>query len=121
MKTKHLFSIDMKYGILVLAFFLMVLPGIIHAQNYFEGSVTYNITLSGDDANAIMENNPPKKMDMHVKDDNFIIQLYEARVPRTFLFIGDSSHTFGIDGAAHVYYLRDYYRDTIGFVPMPSW
>ena len=56
---------------IILFFFLM--PGFAFAQNYFEGSVSYSITLSGDDANAVMENNPPKKMDLHIKKDNFII------------------------------------------------
>ncbi len=88
-----------------------------YGQTPFEGSINYNISLTGDDAEFLLQNNPAKKMTFHLKDDNFIVHLYEARIPRTFLFIGDSNHTYVVDAAESVYYLRDYYRDTTGFIP----
>ncbi|MCB9235751.1 MAG: hypothetical protein H6581_29155 [Bacteroidia bacterium] len=81
------------------------------AQNFFEGSVTYNISITGKDAKGLLENEPAKKMDLHIKDDNFIINLYEARIPRTFLYIGDSNHTYIVDMASQVFYLRDYFQE----------
>ena len=117
MKINYFSRINMKSKGWWMLLFYCTMPFFAFTQNYFEGSITYSIALSGDDATVIMENNPPKKMDMHIKNDNFIIQLYESRVPRTFLFIGDSSHTFGIDAGSKIYYLRDYYRDTSGFIP----
>lgn len=85
-----------------------------NAQKSFEGSIVYNISLTGKDSKALMANEPAKKMDLHIKDDNIIINLYEARIPRTFLYIGDSNHTYIVNMGANTYYLRDYYQADTG-------
>ncbi len=86
---------------------------------FSSGSVEYNITYTGDLASDFLENKPPLTMDMHIFQDNYIINLKGGRIARTFLFIGDSSRTFIVDMQEKVYYLRDYYQgDTVEEPPV---
>jgi len=87
-------------------------------QKSFEGSISYSISLTGKAASDMMLNEPPKKMDLHIKDDNFILSLSGGRIPRTFLFIGDSSETYSIDMNNQKAYKNTYYRDTVTVVPV---
>lgn len=91
--------------------------GLPEAIQSFQGSIRYNIRLSGKHAADIMLNEPATKMDMHIKDDNFIVNLYGGQKGKTFLFIGDSNHTYIIDASNARYFLRDYYVDTTNAIP----
>jgi hypothetical protein len=105
-------------SILAAAFTLCLTPMQSRAQETsFEGSVSYSIRLSGKGADALLAGEPPKKMEMHIKEDNFIINLSGGRIPRTFLFIGDSSETFIIDGGNRRAYRRTYFEDTAAVSP----
>lgn len=84
---------------------------------YFEGSLKYVIRLSGKSAADFAMSEPPKNLDMHIKDDNFIVQLYGGAKPKTFLFIGDSNHTYIIDAATKKAYYKDYFVDTVSVIP----
>jgi hypothetical protein len=101
----------------LLVFIALVLPLTVQAQGSFEGSISYAIRVSGKDAQAFLENEPPKKMDMHIKEDNYIINLSGGRIPRTMLFIGDSNETYIIDAANRRAFMETYYVDTVKFVP----
>jgi hypothetical protein len=87
------------------------------AQGSFEGSVSYAIRVTGKDAQAFLENEPPKKMDLHVKEGNFIISLSGGRIGRTMLFIADSNETYIIDAANRRAFKETYYLDTVKTVP----
>lgn len=106
------------YKLLTAAFFLVLLGGSqVQAQKYFEGSISYAIRLSGKVAQELMTNDPANIMDMHIKDDNFIVHLSGGRIPRTFLFIGDSNHTYVVDAATRRAYRRTYYVEDTNAVP----
>lgn len=113
-------SISFPKAILTLAGLLFGF--LLHAQQdaaaSFEGTVVYNIRVSGKQAQAYMVNEPPKQMTMHVKENNFIVKLSGGRIPRTFLFIADSNHTYIVDFANSRYFQRTYYNDTSNVKPV---
>jgi hypothetical protein len=111
---KKLVSISPK-ALLLIGFMLLTLA--VQAQGSFEGSISYAIRVSGKDAQSFLENDPPKKMDLHVKEDNYIINLSGGRIPRTLLFIGDSNETYIVDAANRRAFRETYYVDTVKTVP----
>jgi hypothetical protein len=92
----------------------MVLP--LAAQS-FEGSVSYAIRLSGKDAPALLVDEPPKKMDLHIKGPNYIVSLSGGRIARTMLFLSDSNETYIIDAANRRAFKNTYYLDTVKTSP----
>jgi hypothetical protein len=108
------------FKLLAAALFVLLMGGQqVQAQKYFEGSISYAIRLSGKVALELMTNDPANIMDMHIKDDNFIVHLSGGRIPRTFLFIGDSNHTYVVDAATRRAYRRTYYiEDTTVAAPV---
>lgn len=84
----------------------------------FEGSVRYTIRLSGKEAAELGELKPANRMDMHIRKDDFIIHLYGGQKPKTFLYIGDSNHTYIIDAANLRAFRKDYFVDTTTTVPV---
>ncbi len=92
--------------------------GTAQAQGSFEGSVSYAIRVSGKDAQVFLENEPPKKLDLHIKEDNYIINLSGGRIARTMLYIGDSNDTYIIDAANRRAFKETYYIDTVKTVPI---
>lgn len=103
---------------LMLILLWLAAPVKTHAQSgSFEGSVFYNIRVSGKDAASFMANKPPNKMAMHIKDDNMLVNLSGGQRPRTFLYIGDSNHTYLVDAPNRRAFRKDYYKDTSNVVP----
>lgn len=84
----------------------------------FEGTVVYNIRVSGRAAQEYLVNEPPKQMTMHVKDNNFIVKLSGGRIARTFLYIADSNHTYIVDFPNSRYFRRTYFNDTSTVKPV---
>ncbi|GAB4411684.1 MAG: hypothetical protein OHK0039_17050 [Bacteroidia bacterium] len=79
---------------------LMLLAGPLRLaaqQTYFEGSVFYEVEISGAQAEALKLNEPNNRMLMHVKDADYIIQLSGGRYPKTFMFVADSNYEYSID------------------------
>ena len=86
----------------------------------FEGTVKYNVRVTGKASQEYLMNNPPTGIMMHIKEDNFIVKLTGGRIARTFLFIGDSNHTYVVDIPNKRYFQRTYYADTSGYVPVAA-
>ena len=86
-------------------------------QTSFEGSVSYAIRVTGKDAQVFLENEPPKRMDVHIKGGNYIISLSGGRIGRTMLFIADSNETYIVDAANRRAFKETYYVDTVKTVP----
>lgn len=87
------------------------------AQASFEGTLSYAIRVSGKEAQAFLQNEPPTKMDLHIKEGNYIINLSGGRIPRTMLFISDSNETYIVDAANRRAFKETYYVDTVKTVP----
>jgi len=102
---------------LLLALGLLMFFNASDAQS-FEGTVSYNVRVSGKDAKEYLVNNPPTGITMHVKEDNFIVKLTGGRIARTFLFVGDSNHTYIVDIPNKRYFRRTYFADTTDYVPI---
>lgn len=120
------FSSIKRIGFAVAVIFYFGNTDSLFAQNgeYFDsGSIQYLITYKGKGASDFKKNAPPTAMDLHIFEDNYIINLKAApgdsiRTPRTFLFIGDSNRRFIVDMQKQKYYLRDYYQgDTLVEAP----
>ncbi len=84
----------------------------------FEGTVKYNVRVTGKAAQDYLVNEPPTGIMMHIKEDNFIVKLTGGRIARTFLFIGDSNHTYVVDIPNKRYFQRTYYADTSDYKPV---
>lgn len=84
----------------------------------FEGTVKYNVRVTGKSAPDYLVNDPPNGIMMHIKEDNFIVKLTGGRIARTFLFIGDSNHTYVVDIPNKRYFQRTYFRDTSDYKPV---
>jgi hypothetical protein len=87
------------------------------AQESFQGTISYAIRVTGKDAQAFLENDPPKKMDLHVREGNYIINLSGGRIGRTMLFIADSNETYIVDAANKRAFKETYFVDTVKTVP----
>lgn len=66
---------------------------------YFEGSLSFEVRLKGATADMIKQNEPNKKLLMHLKDADYIVQLSGGRYPKTFLFVADSNVEYSMDMA----------------------
>lgn len=99
---------------------LLLAAGMLQAQETgtFEGTVAYDIRVSGKAAPQYLANEPPNKLTMHLRQDDFIVKLMGGRIPRTFLFIADSNHTYIVDFPNRRYFERTYFVDTTGYVPV---
>lgn len=73
----------------------------------FEGTIKYSVEITGPEADILLNNKPCTKMDMHFKDNNFIIHMYEGQVPMTRLYIADSSELYILDMKNEIAYRRD--------------
>ncbi len=102
----------------VLCYFFMGLPfgkGQVasEAQQYFEGTISYEVQLTGADADFIKANEPNTKMDLHLKKGNYIVNLMGGKYPKTFLFIADSNREYLVDASKQSAYRHSTYSDRI--------
>ena len=88
------------------------------AQQTFNGTFSYAIRLTGKESQAILQNDPPKKMDLHIRDGNYIVSISGGRIPRTMVFISDSNETYIIDAANRRAFKETYYLDTVTVSPI---
>lgn len=64
---------------------------------FFEGSMNFEVEIKGPAAGDLLVNEPNNKMDMHLKDGNYIINLRGGRYPKSFMFIADSNRQYSMD------------------------
>ncbi|MEL6256095.1 MAG: hypothetical protein AAFR87_29085 [Bacteroidota bacterium] len=67
------------------------------AQEFFEGTLTFEVKLKGPMAEMLNKNEPNNKMTMHVRDADYIILLSGGRYPKTFFFVADSNIEYSVD------------------------
>lgn len=95
----------------LLYIFLLLTGVILQAQvPNFEGTIRYSVDITGSEADALMASKPCTKMDMHFKDNNFIIHTHEGQFPLTRIYIADSSELYILDMTNEVAYRRDKYE-----------
>lgn len=93
-------------SILFLPFFILSMLFAQKAKS-FEGTIKYSVEITGPESDILLNNKPCTKMDMHFKDNNFIIHMYEGQLPMTRMYIADSSELYILDMNNEVAYRRD--------------
>jgi hypothetical protein len=89
-------------NVLIRIFFLffLLLPGTLtRAQAPFEGTLSFSVELSGQDAERLKVNEPNNKLTMHMKEGNYIVLLQGGMYPKTMMFLADSNYEYSIDQA----------------------
>jgi hypothetical protein len=81
---------------LVLPLFLF---GQDNASPFFEGTLEFEMDMNGPEADIIKANEPNKKMQMHIKDGSYIVNLMGGRYPKSFIFVSDSNYEYSMDMA----------------------
>ena len=87
-----------KSGFIFLWLLLMAMYGL-SAQEFFEGSIHYQVDLEGKAAGQIKLNEPNDQITMHLKDGDYIVRLYGGKYPKLFLFVADSNYEYSMDMA----------------------
>lgn len=77
---------------------------------WFEGSLTYEVTFKGTSAADYDLLKPNTKMDMHIRNGDFIVQMYGGAFPKTLLYINDSNRVFLVDMANKRIFRRERFR-----------
>jgi hypothetical protein len=80
---------------------------------YFEGTLQFLVELKGPSAGLIMENEPNTKMQMHIKDGSYIINLYGGKYPKTMMFVADSNYEYTVDAANQLAYRFSPFYDRV--------
>lgn len=93
------------------------LGSLLHAQEppvpYFEGTLQFLVELQGPTAGLIMENEPNTKLQMHLKDGDYIINLFGGKYPKTMMFVADSNYEYTVDMANQVAYRFSPFYDRV--------
>lgn len=87
----------MKYSALIFLFSL--LSSSLLAQDYFEGTLQYEVQMDGPEVEALMLNKPNTKMTMHLKGGDYIVRIFGGEYPKLFLFVADSNYEYSMDMA----------------------
>ena len=89
-----------------------------NAQKTFNGTISYAIRITGKESQEILQNDPPKRIDLHIREGNYIISISGGRIPRTMVFISDSNETYIVDAANRRAFRETYYLDTMTVAPI---
>ncbi|MFK7969127.1 MAG: hypothetical protein AB8F95_02115 [Bacteroidia bacterium] len=66
-------------------------------STHFNGTVTYTVEMKGPKADYLLLNKPPDKMQMHVFNGDYIINLTGGEIPKTFMYINKHDREFSVD------------------------
>lgn len=113
--------ISFSHSIKILGLALLFLPLLSFSQlktEFFEGSLDYRITMTGKESKELLVNEPAQKMKMQIKAPNYIVHLYEARYPKSFLFIADTNQTYSLDFTNKRAFRKTRYVDTTTVPPI---
>ncbi|RMG22762.1 MAG: hypothetical protein D6730_15810 [Bacteroidetes bacterium] len=80
---------------------------------FFEGTLTYKVSLAGPQAEVIMQNEPNTQMQMHIKGGNYITLLKGGRYPKTFMFLADSNREYSVNFSEKIAYQYSAFTDRI--------
>ncbi len=80
---------------------------------FFEGTIQYEVELSGPDSDLIKQSKPNTQMDMHLMKGNYIINLKGGEKPKTFLFIADSNREYIVEATKGIAYKFSKFTDRI--------
>ncbi len=82
-------------------------------RTYFEGTISFEVDFKGADAGFITANEPNRKMDLHLKEGDYIVNLMGGKYPKTFLFVADSNREYLVDASKQIAYRHSTYTDRI--------
>ena len=80
---------------------------------YFEGTLQFLVELQGSHAGMIKENEPNNKLQMHLKNGDYIINLYGGKQPKTMMFVADSNYEYTVDMANRFAYRYSPFYDRV--------
>lgn len=80
-------------------------------QPYFEGSLTFKVEFSGNQANMLKQNEPNEEVIMFIKEADYIVQLRGGKYPKTFIFIADSNHEYSVNFTEKLAFKYSKYTD----------
>jgi hypothetical protein len=81
--------------------FLLLPAGLaLEAQEAFEGSLVFQVSMQGPEAEQLKLNEPNTRLTMHLRGGDYIILLSGGQYPKTFLFLSDSNYEYSLDAAS---------------------
>ena len=83
------------------------------SEDFFEGTISYDVAFSGSESPFIEANQPNTHLDMHLKGANYIITLKGGQYPKTFLFIADSNREYLVEASKGTAYKFSKFSDRI--------
>jgi hypothetical protein len=64
---------------------------------FFEGTASFSVQMKGPQAEMLKANKPNNKLQMHIKDGSYIVNLMGGEYPKTFIFVADSNFEYSMD------------------------
>ena len=87
----------------VFILFSLLVSNLIYAQPdaepFFEGTLSFAVSMKGPQADMLKLNKPNNKMQMHIKEGDYIVNLMGGEYPKTFIFVADSNFEYSMDMA----------------------
>ena len=108
--TIHYSGIFLLVIFALLAIQASIPPG---TADFFEGTIRYEVEMSGPDKDFLQLNKPNTHMDMHLRKGDYIINLKGGETPKTFLFIADSNREYIIEASKGMAYKFSKFSDRI--------
>ena len=78
---------------------------------FFEGTISFSVSMKGPQAEMLKLNKPNNKLQMHVKDGSYIVNLMGGEYPKTFIFMADSNYEYSMDMANKTAYRFSMHSD----------
>lgn len=105
--------------------FMMLLSLSVAAQDlpysdFFTGTFNFEVEYKGPAANFLKENEPNNKLQMHITDGSYIVNLMGGRHPKTFIFVPDSNFTYSMDVATKRAFRRSAHTDVARGKKLPK-
>lgn len=72
----------------------------LRAQQPFEGTLVFQVSLQGPEAEQLKLNEPNTRLTLHLRGGDYIILLSGGQYPKTFLFLSDSNYEYSLDAAS---------------------
>jgi len=83
------------------------------ASAYFEGTLSFEVEMTGAQADFYKTNEPNTQIDMHIREGDYIVNLMGGKYPKTFMFLADSNREYIVDVSQQAAYRYSPFSDRI--------